>query len=550
MSLCCRGGRRSHEGFLIAVVLQYYVAVWCHKIGATKETKVNHHRVCRILVLLFVATIFAGCATVPFDQPKPYSKTLTQTADTHLGQEIPAWVERHGGLSGFYPLRQGMDALGVRLRLAEVAEKSIDLQYFLMKQDTAGLVMMNALLKAADRGVRVRFLLDDIFTTAEDRALLLINQHPNIEVRLFNPISRRGFAALNFVGDFRQANRRMHNKSFTVDNQVSVVGGRNIADEYFDLKNESVFVDFDVLTMGPIVSEISMSFDEYWNHSRAVPMERIAANKADEDLETVRAGITEEFNELYDTVYGRALESELLQDLIADRRIIFPAEARVLSDSPDKLLNEVSEEHMRLATNLRQVLLSARKEVVVISPYYVPGDGGVQFVKNLVDKGIRVMILTNSLASNNHVPVHGGYARYRKDVVRAGAELYEARANAAREQSGKEEGPDEMTLHTKAFIIDRRYLFVGSLNLDPRSIEINAEMGLLIDSEDLIAYMVPDPEAKLEQITYRVVLNEDDELEWHGLINGEKVIETTEPLASPWLRFKAWFLRIAPESQL
>lgn len=507
-------------------------------------------RLCRILILLLLATAFTGCATVSFDEPKPYSEIITDTVDTRLGEGVSQWVDTHGGLSGFYPLSEGMDALGVRLRLAEVAEKSIDLQYFLMKNDMAGAVLMNALLKAADRGVRVRFLLDDIFTTAKDRGLLLINQHPNIEVRLFNPISRRGFFTLNFVGDFRQANRRMHNKSFTVDNQISIVGGRNIADEYFQLKTGSEFVDFDVLAMGPIAGDISESFDEYWNHSRAVPMERIAANKADEDLETVRADIAEEFDEAYDTVYKQALESQLLQDLMADRQPLFAAEARVLSDSPDKLLNEISEEQMRLATDLREVLLSAEEEIILISPYYVPGDSGVQLVRHLVDKGVRVIILTNSLASNNHVPVHSGYARYRKDVIRAGVKLYEARANAVREVQGTEEGTDTMTLHTKLFLIDRRYLFVGSLNLDPRSIEINAEMGLLIDSEEMVAGMTSRADEQLAAVTYRVLLNDKGKLEWHGRINGEEVIETKEPLTSSWLRFKAWFLKIAPESQL
>jgi len=511
---------------------------------------VTDFRLFRFLLLLLCAAVITGCATVSFNEPKSYSEAITETADTHLGKGVSEWVEVHGGLSGFYPLTQGMDALGVRLRLAEVAEKSIDLQYFLMKDDTAGAVMMNALLKAADRGVRVRFLLDDIFTTARDRGLLLLNQHPNIEVRLFNPVSRRGFSTLNFVGDFRQANRRMHNKSFTVDNQMSVVGGRNIADEYFQLKTGSVFVDFDVLAMGPIAAEISESFDNYWNHSRAVPMDQIATNKEDEELEVVRAEIAEEFDGIYDTVYKQALGSQLLQDLIADRQPLFPAEARVLSDSPDKLINEISEEHMQLATDLLDVLHSARNEVIFISPYYVPGKGGVQLVQDLVDKGVRVIVLTNSLASNNHVPVHGGYARYRKDVIRAGVELYEARANAAGELQGANEGVDTLTLHTKAFLIDRRYLFVGSLNLDPRSIQINAEMGLLIDSEDMISDLTSDPDARLAAVAYRVVLNEKGKLEWHGRINGEEVIETREPLTSPWLRFKAGFLRIAPESQL
>lgn len=205
---------------------------------------------------------------------------------------------------------------------------------------------------------------------------------------------------------------------------------------------------------------------------------------------------------------------------------------------------------MRLATDLREVLLSAEKEIVFISPYYVPGKGGVDLVRKLVDKGIRVIIVTNSLASNNHVPVHGGYARYRKDVIKAGAELYEARANAAQELRSTDEGPEVLTLHTKAFLIDHRYLFVGSLNLDPRSIKINAEMGLLIDSQELVTSMSSDPDEKLSKVTYRVLLNEEGDLEWHGRINDEEVIETKEPLTSPWLRFKSWFMRIAPESQL
>ena len=505
----------------------------------------------RLFALLLLALAFSGCATVSFDEPKPYSNVITDTADTTLGKAVSQWVATHDGLSGFYPLQSGMDSLGARLRLAERAEKTIDLQYFLMKQDTAGLVMMNALLKAADRGVRVRFLLDDIFTTAPDRGLLLMNQHPNIEVRLFNPISRRGLSSgLNFVADFRQANRRMHNKSFTVDNQISVTGGRNIADEYFELKTDSVFVDYDVIAAGPIAAEISRSFNEYWNHSRAVPIDRIAENEADEDLETVRANIAAKFDGIYDTVYAQALESQLLQDLIADRREFYPAEAHVLSDSPDKLINEISEEQMHLARNLAEVLNNAEEEIIMITPYYVPGDDGVEFVRKLVDKGVRVVILTNSLASNNHVPVHGGYSRYRKDVIKAGVELYEARAPAARELRNSDDGPEVLTLHVKMFIIDRRYLFVGSLNLDPRSIEINAEMGLLIDSAKMIAEHHSHMEDRIAALTYRVLLNEDGDLEWHGRVDGEDMVLTREPDTSAWLRLKAWFMKIAPESQL
>ncbi len=504
----------------------------------------------KIAALVIAIAIVSGCATVPVDKPKTYSEVMTNTADTSLGRDVARWLQAHDGLSGFYPLSQGMDALGVRLRLAERAEKSIDLQYFLMKNDTAGAVLIKSLLKAADRGVRVRFLLDDIFTKTPDRTLLLLNQHASIEVRVFNPISRSGIAGLNFLTSFKQANRRMHNKSFTVDNQASVVGGRNIADEYFQLKDDTVFVDFEVLAVGPIVDDISKSFDRYWNHSHALPIDYFTSNKKNEELETVRAENAEALNNIYDTVYRRALESQLLQDLIAERQPLVPADARVLSDSPDKLINEISDEHMQLANDLREVLLSAEEEVIVITPYYVPRDDGVQLLRNLTDRGLRVIIITNSLASNNHVPVHSGYAKYRKDVIRAGAELYEIRANAGRELSFRDDDPDSLTLHTKVFLFDRRYLFVGSLNLDPRSVEINAEMGLLIDSPEFAGGMAVAVEERLAVAAYRVVENKRGKLEWHARIDGEEVIETKEPLTSWWRRFKAWFMKIVPDSQL
>ncbi len=507
-------------------------------------------KLCKMSPIVVFIGLLAGCATVSFEQPKSHSIAISDADGTRFGQYAAYETAQHEGQSGFYPLRQGMDALGVRLRLAEKAEKSIDLQYFLMKNDTAGAVMANALLKAADRGVRVRFLLDDVFTTVPDHSFLLINKHPNIEIRIFNPVSRIGIYAFNFVGQFSQANRRMHNKSFTVDNSISIVGGRNIADEYFQLKEDAVFVDFDILAVGPIAAEVSRSFDQYWNHSRALPIELFITDKNKDDLETVRADIAEEFDHIYDTVYQQALTSQLLQDLIANRQPLLIGPARVLADDPDKLVNVIDEAHMQLAKDLSDILRRAEKEIIFISPYFVPGDSGVQLIRDHVARGVRVFILTNSLASNNHVAVHSGYARYRKDVIRAGAELYEARANATRELSGDGGGPDKLTLHTKAILIDRRYAFIGSLNLDPRSVEINAEMGLLIDSEPLVKTLTQNGDVRLATIFYRVRLNDKGKLEWHSRIDNQDVVETKEPLTGWWLRFKAWFMKIAPESQL
>lgn len=501
-------------------------------------------------IVLTAAALLNGCATVSFDQPKSESTYFTDTAQTELGQWSTHWVNEHDGASGFYPLTGGMDALAARLGLAERAQKSLDLQYFLMKSDKAGLVISKSLLIAADRGVRVRLLLDDVFTSASDSKLVLLNEHSNIEVRLFNPVSRSGSTSLNFVFDFRRANRRMHNKSFSVDNAVSIIGGRNIGEEYFDLKDGAVFVDFEVLAFGPVVSEISESFDDFWNHSLALPIEYVAKPNKNESLASYRATTGKDLRVLYDDLYAGAFKNDVLQDIFTESRSLYPASAKVIADSPDKLKAKVGPEHQLLLNELRELLLGAERELIFVSPYYVPLDNGVQFARDVMSRGIEVIMITNSLASNNHIAAHSGYSKYRRDVIRAGMQLYEIRANAGRLMGDNEDGPEQMTLHTKLIIVDRRYLLVGSPNMDPRSLEINAEKGLIIDSEPLARGIAERIDELLPNIAYRVVENDSGKLEWQGRIDGQDVVETTEPLASRWRRFKAWFMKIVPDRQL
>lgn len=517
---------------------------WQHKLNDCQ-----HRSFAGLYILLLLNLLIVGCATVPHDIPKAHSTFVTDTSDTYFGRHAAAWALTHGEASGFLAIGQGMDALGARLRLLEKAEQTVDLQYFLMKNDTAGNVVLHALLQAADRGVRIRFLLDDIFTTTPDKNLLLINQHPNVEVRLFNPVSRRGFRALNFVGDFRRANRRMHNKSFTADNAVSIVGGRNIADEYFQLKDTSVFADFDVVALGPVVGEISASFDDYWNHEMAIPIEQLSPGLEANALEEKRAEISEKSTALYTDIYQNALKSQLLQDVISGVQPPFVADAKVMADSPEKLVNAIGPEHKKLAGELRNLVTSATEEVIIISPYYVPGKNGVELTRDLVDSGVRVVVITNSLASNNHVPVHSAYGRYRKDIAEMGVELFETRADAGR-FTQEADAPDQFTLHTKLILIDRRYLFVGSLNMDPRSIDINAEMGLLIDSPEMTGDLADRLDQRLPALAYKLVVTDKNKLEWHGITDGVEVVETREPQTSAWLRFKAWLMKIAPESQM
>ena len=499
------------------------------------------------LLILAIMSALAACASVPLDVPKEATSVIADNSNTEFGQLAAGWGQTHGATSGFFPFVYGLDALGARLEMANRAQASIDLQYFLMKDDAAGALMADALWRAAERGVRVRFLLDDVFTSAPDSNLLALNSHPNIQVRLFNPISRRGLHSLNFVGHFRRANRRMHNKSFTVDNAIGIVGGRNIADEYFQLRDDAVFADFDVLAFGPIMQQVSESFDTYWNHRFAIPIEQLVS-----DRDKAKAGAllieSPTFRGAAE-IYNRALNSDLVRNLASGQQPLFEAEARVIADDPDKLQRAVGENNRQLANELGSILQAAESELLFVTPYYVPGRDGVDFVHELTEKGLRVVVVTNSLASTNHIPVHSAYSSYRRRILRSGVELYEARANSGREATDAE-GPERLTLHTKLIVIDRRYVFVGSLNLDPRSIDINAEMGLLIDSPELAGLIAEGLEADLPSLTYRVVAPNHKQMEWHTIIDGQPRVEKSEPLSSRWRRFKAWFLRIAPERQL
>ena len=500
----------------------------------------------RKLIALVPALILSACATVPSDYPREESFAIDANTATELKTIVDEWRADNPGPSGFFPLIDGMPALGARIRLIELAEKSIDAQYFLMKGDTAGEIFAGALLEAADRGVRVRFLLDDIFTEVRDKELEMLDAHPNIEVRLFNPISRRGIDTLNFLGDFRRANRRMHNKSFTADNQVSIVGGRNIANEYFDLRPEGVFLDLDVIGIGPVAAKVSSVFDRYWNHERALPLDAVAAQYRPEELEAIRKVVIEGFETAGDSAYSRARTSPIIEDLLSSHRPLYSASAQVFSDDPDKLIRPRDPSEDRLVQQLVEVVGNAQQQVVAFTPYLVPGDKGVEFWSSLVARGVRVTLLTNSLASNNHASVHSAYRRYRKPLLEAGVELYEVRADAVT----PEDAAESLTLHTKGLVVDRKRVFIGSFNMNSRSAEVDSEMGLLIDSQEMGAQLTDLAYQRLEEMAYRVALDERGRLRWHARIDGVEVVETSEPQASGWKRFLAFLLRIAPESQL
>ena len=505
----------------------------------------------RLSVLAIVSVLLTACVSAPLNYPKQESLALTDVSTTRQAINALEWVGGREDVNGFYPLTEGFDAFGARLKLMDNAQKSLDVQYFLMKPDNAGLVFAAQMLRAADRGVRVRFLLDDIFTTVDVDSLAILDTHPNIEVRLFNPIARQGIPLLNYLGHFSLTNRRMHNKSFVTDNRMAVVGGRNIAVEYYQLEASGEFVDFDMFAVGPVVKEVSSQFDLYWNHELAVPLSAFYNEDDKEKIMATRVLLDQEMAKAGQSIYAEAIQTPVLKKFQAGEASPFIAPARLVTDNPDKLLQEISDDHKIVASEIRQALLDAESEIILITPYFIPRKGGLELLRKIQDKGVRVTVLTNSLATNNHTPVHSAYASYRRRLLDAGVELWEARVDAAKIILPDGESQlDKLTLHTKGILIDRKRVFVGSLNLDPRSIDINTEMGLLVDSAEMVAGMTDSVREHIPLVAYQVKMDEDRKLSWHAIIDGREVIESKEPQTTAWDRFKAWFMKIVPEGQL
>lgn len=503
----------------------------------------------RITAVLLAMLLAAGCAGVPFDYPKVSSEAITPSPDSTLAREAAEWSVAHDGQSGFLPLTGGMDALGARLELINQAEVSIDAQYFLIKPDIAGALFVNGLVRAADRGVEVRFLLDDIFTPKLDSQLALLDSHPNIEVRMFNPLTRHSFRYWSMFVDFKRANRRMHNKSFIVDNSFAVVGGRNIAAEYFAIDDDVEFVDFEVVAIGPVAQQISAEFDQFWNSDLSVPMEAYDKKIDPDSLDAWSERIVD-----FDTdrsVYNQALTSPFIMNVLNEFIVPIPADSTVITDSPVKLETpKGDEEYQELANVLRAHGEAATEEIFIITPYFVPQKTGSEFLISLAEKGTRIRVLTNSLASTNHVPVHSGYARYRKRLLEADIELHELKHDNIVVLDDGDEEELIATLHTKVMIFDRKTLFVGSLNLDPRSIDINTEMGLFLDSPKIAGAFTEMIEEDLPHHSYRVIL-EDGKIRWRFDDGATQEVLDKEPQTGWWRRFSSGFYGILPiEGQL
>ena len=506
--------------------------------------------------------VSAGCVSLPKGFERPESYAFKDTDNTRLGEAHRDDRLAHAGQSGCRLLVNGVDAFVARILLARASDRSIDVQYYLYHDNLVSRLFTSELLKAADRGVRVRVLLDDMDLDGRDRGVTALAAHPNIEVRIFNPFSRKTARMWQFVTGFGSVTRRMHNKSFTVDTQATILGGRNMGNEYFDADPALAFSDLDVMAIGPVAREVSKAFDLYWNSELAYPASELARDVPGiEEVEGRRRELMAFTASQVESPYLQALRESSLAKAVRDNAVTLSwGQTVVLYDMPDKLLHDFDELEYHLAPKLIPFTEALEHELIIFSPYFVPGKKGTAFLVGLVKRGVKVRILTNSLASNDEGLVHAGYSGYRKALLRGGVELYELNEQLTRKQRKKKRKANEVSsskasLHAKSFVFDRKKVFIGSLNLDPRALVHNTEIGVVLTSEAIAGGMSDAFRENVEQTAFRLELKEKrmwpDKILWHDQGDGNDKTFDVDPQTSCWRRFGIRLLRLLPiESQL
>ncbi|MCG7402840.1 MULTISPECIES: phospholipase D family protein [Caballeronia] len=444
-----------------------------------------------------MTTLVAACETRPpataFDRPESHALASTET--TPLATALAPLQKRHPDESAVRLLPTGTDALQARIALARAATKTLDMQYYIANEDNTGKLLLGAALYAADRGVRVRMLVDDLNFKDIDQIMAALNSHDKIEIRVFNPYgsAQRSFSerTQNFFTNLSHFTRRMHNKAMIADNQIAIVGGRNLGDEYFSASPTLQFRDLDVFAAGPVTQEISASFDDYWNSSLAYPLRALNKQKFDaRELDKTRDDLRKHWREQADPLNAKPLNATPLAQQIAREEmglVWAPTEFRV--DSPSKIEHPSDDYKSPPMERLVALLKDAQSEFLILSPYFVPHDAGVKALAGLTKRRVRVAVLTNSLAATDAVAVQAGYAPYRIPMLQNGVELYEFKPIQVEGESSPRAGlfgsQSRASLHAKAYVIDRSILVIGSMNLDPRSAKLNTELALVIHSKPI-----------------------------------------------------------------
>jgi putative cardiolipin synthase len=484
--------------------------------------------------VVIAGAVASGCSSLPSLDKRVPSIALTNTAGTRLGQAAGELAAAHPGRSGYYPLPDGRDAFAARALLASKAQRSLDVQYYIWHNDVTGGLLFDALRAAADRGVRVRLLLDDNHTGDIDQVLLALDAHPNIEVRVFNPFPIRKPRMIGFLTDFPRLNHRMHNKSFTADNQVSIVGGRNIGDEYFAAGDALVFIDLDVMAIGPVVRAVSNQFDRYWNSESAYPLASLVpAMPGEHGAMPVSHAESPEARAYLDAVR----RSPFVDQLVRRELPIEWATTRFVTDPPEKALGRAKPADT-VAPQLKALFGEPKRELNLVSPYFVPAESAESTFAAIARKGVKVTVLTNSLEGIDTPILHAGYIKWRKDLLAAGVSLYELRG-AERPEPSKAAGAlssSANALHAKTFEVDEERIFVGSFNLDQRSVALNTELGLIIESKNLAQRLATVMRDQVPGLAYEVKLDSNGNLYWLERRDGKVIRHDSEPGASLWRR--------------
>jgi len=505
-----------------------------------------------LLLASLLAALTMGCASLPALESRTASAALGGAEDTRLGRALAPPVAAHPGDAGIYPLPDARDAFVARALLAGIAEKSLDVQYYIWHGDQTGLLLFEALWEAAERGVRVRLLLDDNGVAGLDDTLATLDAHANVEVRLYNPFTVRGMRALNYLTEFGRLNRRMHNKSFTADNHATIVGGRNIGNEYFAAGSGVWFRDLDVLAVGPVVREVSQAFDLYWNSASAYPAAGLVGDAAPGAADALLTRFARNHADSLSADYLEALRDTSLARKLLQGELAFEwSGAQLLRDDPAKTLDRDGRTDVLLLSALLQAVGQPAASFDLVSPYFVPGAEGTRALAALARSGVKIRVLTNSLAATDVSAVHAGYAKRRKDLLAAGIALYEMKPSRLetedeREQRRSATGSSSASLHAKTFALDGRRIFVGSFNFDERSAHLNTELGLLIDNAALAGRLGEFFDREVPGGAYEARLSRDGELDWIERTPSGEQRYASEPGAG--LLKRAWigFLSLLP----
>jgi putative cardiolipin synthase len=515
-------------------------------------------------LVALIVTVLSGCASLPPGShfPRIASSALAHPEETRLGRQFDDAARQQGGNSGFRIIPVGANGFLIRMQMINSAERTLDLQYFIFRGDETGRLLTEACLRAADRGVRVRVLIDDGDTVAGDEQITTLQAHPSVELRIFNPFAYRGHAqvlrGIEFAFNATRLDYRMHNKLLVVDNAIALIGGRNIGDQYFQMNPESQLADDDVFAAGPIVQRLSATFDEFWNSALSIPAEALSGGNSSSTALNQHREVNEESQQLKaggSDYIKRVAAGEPLDGIISGRLPLIWAHGQLVYDSPDK---KKVENGAMLGRLMHRPVANATKavqsELLMVTPYVIPGNEGMQLFKDLRQRNVRVRVLTNSLESSTESLAQSGYMHYRVPLLESGVELYEIRSLLGNAKGSGQTAAisryGNYSLHAKLFVFDRQRLFIGSMNFDQRSMHLNTEIGLIIDSPELSQQIAARFEAMVQPVnSYRLELRPSDagrspNLVWVTEENGKAVEYATEPARSNWQRFKVNLLSL------